>query len=497
MKSLKFRLITLGSAFILLMLLFVQTAGAQVQDDGWSEPYRLSSNLGSVIGAGGRVVTDRYGFVHAFWAESGFDDLRIIVQYARFDGERWSDPIDIYVSAPDSTFGFLSIPVIDKDDNIHLIWTMSQTGPIFYYRAPLSGATSSRNWVREKAIEVPTNRAELVVDNNNTLHIVYSQLEGKEPGVYYMRSEDMGITWSQPYWLHPDKPLNYKPARVIFLKDEVTDALHILWKYDEVIDDFAIGKQILHMFSKDGGDSWSLPFLIDEADEAEDELRAGGMVFAVKNDAAHVVWAGTSTTRREHRYTLDGGETWTETSRVFGELNGSAGDSLVFDGAGNVQFLGQIRFPQGMWNVTFDGTEWSDPSLVYLIRKTSEEEHQGIHIHAINAVVRSGNQLIATFTNSPSEEQLVLYTMQRTIEDVASEAALPLPVPTTVPTATPIPQRTRIAEPTPFPVQPFDLNASFETPTPADGLWVSLIPAAAFAGIVLMVGVVMQRRTRG
>ncbi len=495
MKPLKVSLTLLGGA--LLILLFVQTVGAQVQDDNWSEPYRLSSNLGSVIGAGGRLVTDQYGFVHAFWAEGGFDDLRIIVQYARFDGENWSDPVDIYVTAPDSTFGFLSIPVIDKDDNIHIVWSMSQTGPIFYFHAPISGATSSRNWVREAAIDAPANRAEIAVDRNNKLHMVYSHLEGKEPGVYYMQSEDGGITWSQPYWLHPDKPLNYTPARVIFLKDEVTDGLHILWKYDEVIDDVAVGKQILHMFSKDAGESWSHPFIIDEADEAEDELRAGGMVFAVENDAAHVVWAGTSTTRREHRYTLDGGETWTETFRVFGELNGSAGDSIVFDGAGNVHFLGQIRFPQGMWNIRFDGTEWQDPSLVYLIRKTSVDEHEGIHVHAINSEVSSGNQLFATFTNSPSEDQLFLYVMQRTITDVEQEAILPLPEPTVAPTATPLVQRTKVSEPTPFPVQPFDVNASFETPTPADGLWLSLIPAAAFAGIVLLVGIVLQRRARG
>jgi hypothetical protein len=481
---------------VLFMVMLSGTAVAQVQDDNWSEPYRLSSDIGSVIGAGGRLIADDYGYVHAFWAEDGFSDLRIIVQYARFDGERWSEPVDIFLSAPDSTFGFLSDPVIDKNGYIHLIWTMSQTGPIFYFKAPITGATSARNWMRQASIEVPSNRAELMVDEFGMVHIVYSNLEGKEPGVYYIRSQDEGISWTQPYWIDPDIPLDYSPARVIFKRDEVTGWLHILWKYDEVIDEVGVGKDIRHVYSFNHGDTWSSPFIIDEADEEFDELRAGGMVFAVNNNQVHVVWAGTSTTRREHRFSLDGGKSWSETYRVFGELNGSAGDSLVFDGAGRLHFFGQIRFPQGMWNISWDGESWSNPSLVYLIRKTSEDEHEGIHIHAINGIMRGTKQLVVSFTNSPSEDQLFLYVMHRSLDDIEQREFVNWPTPTPTPQPTPTVARNENVEPTPFPSQPFNLNATFEAESPADGLWASLIPSISLVGVVVMFGFVMRRRAK-
>ena len=118
-------------------------------------------------------------------------------------------------------------------------------------------------------------------------------------------------------------------------------------------------------------------------------------------------------------------------------LNGSAGDSLLIDGDGNVQFLGQIRFPQGMWNITFDGSEWSEPSLVYLIRQSDKDEHQGIHVHAINGTVSQGNLMLATFTNAPAEGHLFLYTMFRRLDEVELIPPLPLPSATPVPEITP------------------------------------------------------------
>lgn len=474
-------------------LFWAGSAAAQVQDDNWSEPARLSTEVGNVLGAGGRLVADEYGNVHLFWAEDGHPGLRTIIQYARFDGDRWSEPVDVWVSAPDSTFGFLSNPIVDNAGNLHIAWTMSQSGPILYARANVHDAYSVQSWQRERPIDVPANRVELEVDAKGVLHMAYSNLEGREPGVYYMRSEDMGVNWTRPYWLEPDIPLNYTPARVIMLRDAVTDTLHLVWKYDETIDDTAIGKDIRHAYSTDGGDTWSHPFIIDEADEEIDELRAGGLVYAVHDDQVHVVWSGTSTTRREHRYSLDGGETWSKTFRVFGELNGSAGDTLLFDGGGNVQFLGQIRFPQGMWNIRWDGESWSEPELVYLIRQTAEDRHEGIHIHAINATVLAGNQLIAAFTNSPSDDQLVLYAMHRTFETVERRPFMPVPTTTPTPLPTPTPQPRTVLEPTPIPFQPFDANADFDPPTPAAGLWVSLIPSILLLGVALVAGVALKR----
>ena len=189
--------------------------------------------------------------------------------------------------------GFLAPPIIDQNDQLHLIFTLSISGPVVYMRSSVLEATSSRGWIRVTQVDIPANRAEIAVDNNDVLHMVYSKFEGFEPGVYYIQSDDFGESWTQPFWVDPDIPTNYKPERAVFKRDEMTDKLHILFKYTETVDEIAQGKDIRHIYSEDSGNSWSIPTIIDTADEATDELRAGGLVFAVRDDRAHVVWAGT------------------------------------------------------------------------------------------------------------------------------------------------------------------------------------------------------------
>lgn len=478
---------------ILIGLIFATTTTqAQVQDHGWSEPFQISNADHTVIGSGGRPAIDKYGNIHMFWAEQSLIDGQYFVQYASFNGNTWSEPVDIFTMPGTATFGFIAPPVIDDNNQIHLLFTLSISGPAVYMRSTIYDAGNSRSWERLPQVDIPANRAEIEVDKEGTLHIVYSKLEGMEPGVYYIRSTDMGETWTQPFWVDPDIPTNYKPERAIFLRDEVTDKLHIVFKYTETIDEIGQGKDIRHVFSEDHGKTWSIPTIIDTADETSDELRAGGLVFAVRDDKVHIVWAGTGTTRREHRYSEDGGKTWSETFRVFGELNGSAGDSLLIDGDGNVQFLGQIRFPQGMWNVTFDGEQWSEPSLVYLIRQSDKDEHQGIHVHAINGTVSQGNLMLATFTNAPAEGHLYLYAMYRRIEGVDLIEPLPMPTQTAVPQITPTVEVT--VEPTAVPTLPAELTVISEAASPARGLWFSIIPALGVMSVAFVIGLVMQKR---
>lgn len=487
----RLRNIPAGFLIFLGFLIITTSAQAQVQDDSWSEPIQLSDPNNSVIGAGGRPVVDRYGNIHILWASQSVIDDQYFIQYSRFNGTVWSEPIDIFTQPADATFGILANPIIDENDNIHVIFTLSTTGPVIYMRSSIYDATTARGWERLPPLNLPANRAELAIDSQGNFHIVYSKLEGKEAGIYYVYSRDQGDTWSQSFWVDPDIPTNYQPERAIFLRDEATDKLHIMYKYAEVIDDNAVGKEIRHVFSHNLGRSWSFPTIIDVADDADDELRAGGLVFNVHNDVAHVVWSGTSTTRREHRYSLDGGRTWSETERVFGELNGSAGDSLLFDGSGNLQFLGQIRFPQGMWNMTFRDGGWENPELVYLIRLSDDDEHQGIHIHAINAAVSQGNLLMATFTNAPSEGHLNLYAMFRRIDDAAFLPPLPMP------TLTPSPEPTAIDQATPIPTVvatlPPELANLPEPGSPSRSIWISMIPAFGLIAIVFGVGFIKQR----
>jgi hypothetical protein len=178
----------------------------------------------------------------------------------------------------------------------------------------------------------------------------------------------------------------------------------------------------------------------------------------VQGQTVHIIWAAGSLPYRNHRFSTDAGQTWSEPVHIFGALHGQAFDGLAVDRAGRVHFFGQIRYPMGIYHAYWDQAQWSKPSLVYLIAAEGSEEGIGdrVHAHFTLPVIRAGNQLVLTFTDGPADPNRRLFVVYKTLDDI-----LPLEnMPTPIPTATPVPMST------PTPLQP--------TPMPA---WTPTLPS--------------------
>jgi len=478
----KKRLVFVICLVIVLSFIGVQISKAQ-ELGGWSAPHRLSSEEGT--SSEGFMVTDQFGFLHVFWIESELPDNRSIIQYARFDGENWSEPLDIYATKPGGEIGFLS-PAVDGQGMLHLIWTAGNNGPVFYTSAPAYDALSAQQWSNPYRIDIPAYRVKLAVDSNNRLHILYGNFYGQEPGVYYTRSEDGAITWTDPIWLDPDIPDNRGPFDIEMGLDDA-GGIHAAWNY--LNPDLGFDA-LRYTHSRDGGDNWELPIEIDEPDESDNELRAARPGMIVQGQNIYIIWAGTEDTNREFRFSTDAGQTWGVPIRIFGGLHGEAiGDGRAIDAAGRLHFIGQIRWPQGLYHAYWDQNHWSVPSMVYLIAQGDKDPiGNRIHAHHVRLAIRSGNQLITTFTNSPGEgEPLALYAMHYILDDVSPLVALPTPTPKPVVTPTPLAVD---STPTPFAVATIPTPPKFDdtaleltsTPAPTFPLWLGLAPVLALLG---------------
>ncbi len=485
-------------AVVITLAGLVKSAGlAQKQDPRWFGPFQLS-NEGSFLISKPELVADPYGFAHAFWAEKQPGESRFVINYARFDGTTWSVPIDIFVSFPDATMGFLYEPVISPDGTIHFFWTLNQTGPVQHFSAPYAGALNARNWTRHSPIPVPAFEGSVIMDSEGSIHLMLTNLFGNNPGLYYTRSDAGGFEFSTPRWLDPDIPPNYGGSNVVLRQDPTNGNLYVVWRYEEKLGDGALsGQQINYLRSIDGGATWSDFRIVDQADEEPTELRADGLLLEAVNNQVHIIWAGVSTTHREALYSLDGGETWKGPVRIFGSLHGGAGDTLVADGSGALHFLGQIRYPQGLYDITWDGSKWGIPSLVYLVSLDAFEPiGDRIHVHNVRAVARRGNQLVTLFTNSPGETQLKLYAMHRTLENVNPEEIQPTPLPSPSPTAFPtealvLPGKT----PTPT-LAPFSTVSPEANFSPGVDLGVSILAVVLVMGLILTGRLLVSRRRR-
>jgi hypothetical protein len=418
---------------LLLSAVWIASAQAQVQGDQWSQPYRLSSGAGK--SSEGNCVADQYGYVHCFWTETLDSDQSTIIQYARFDGTSWTTPNSIYVTGHEIEN---VSPVVDQQGTLHIAWSESYRGPVYYTHAPANDAISARSWARPIRISIPASTLRLRIDAHGVLHMLYIN-QVLNPGVFYVRSADQGATWTPPVWLDPDILPNHVPDSLNFELDD-KGGLHAVWVYG-ALDQDVQPDRVRYAHSLDGGHTWSAPFLIDQVDaEASHFLAAAAPRMIVQGQTVHVLWAAGDQSYRYHRYSTDAGQTWTTPQRLFGTLNGQAGDGLAIDGAGRVHYFAQIRYPQGIYHMIWDGTQWSQPSLIYLIllgEDPNEVMGDRIHAHDTLPVVRDGNQLVLTFADGPADPHRQLYEMHSLLNDVAPQATVPAPLASA--TAAPLP----------------------------------------------------------
>jgi hypothetical protein len=418
-------------------------------------------------------VADQYGYVHCFWTETLFEDQHTILQYARFDGGTWSAPNDIHITSR----GIENMSsVVDQNGTLHIVWTEGFNGPVYYSYAPASNALSAQNWAQPLRIGIPAGVVRFRIDSKGVFHILYIK-RTEDLGVYYVRSIDEGETWSQPVWLDPDILPAHTPDSLNFELDE-NDGLHAVWFYG-ALEREGQADWVRYIHSLDGGETWSVPFMIDRyVEESEHNLTVASPRMIVQDQTVHVIWAAGELPYRYHRFSTDAGQTWSQPRWIFGELHGQAFDGLAMDGAGRVHFLGQIRYPFGIYEATWD-QKWTPPSLVYLIaQEDSEGFGDRVHAHHTYPVVRAGNQLVLTFGDGPADPNRRLFAMHRTLDDIAPLETIP----------TPTPAATLISPPSPIPEQPEPTPAAtavlFHTP----GVQPSgEVPEADFA---LQVGIV-------
>jgi hypothetical protein len=457
-------------------------AQAQAPDRWWSSPFRLSNEQNKASEA--TLVADPYGYVHALWAET-LDDTRNLIMYARFDGQTWSIPIDLYISGPFTSIGNISA-VVDKDGLLQVVWSQGIAGPSFYTHAPANNATSAQFWEKPRVILIPSDRVQLQIDSKGVMHILYVRFAGENPGIYYTRSKDQGATWSTDIYLDPDILPDFGPRSLVFKIDE-TDGLHASWYYVPQ-NTIGAGDWVRYIHSLDGGDTWSKPFTMVKDDSQSGALQSPGPVMAVHGKTVLIIWAaGGDFLVRYYRYSKDSGQTWSAPLRFFDDLNGQAFEGLTVDGDGNFHYFAQVRFPQGIYHGIWNQEQWTSPAMIYLIRSNSDEPMgTKVHAHYTLGVVRLGNQLVLTFTDPPPEPKRKLFAMYRTLNNVGVIAPMPTPTPT--PTPTEIPEET----PTPVPtVSPLSLTANPELapvvdiPSPTSSIW-----SGSIVTIVLLLGTV-------
>ncbi len=293
---------------------------------GWSQPLMLYD--GMVWSAGSTLVADRYGAAHLVWTLSDGQTY----YYSRWDGTGWTVPIDI-LAAPDDVELGLPVLVATTDGRLHLFW--GQDYVMHSWAWSKDAANSARTWSNPETVVIPNGlaqgRIDAKEDHFGALHLVYAIRPG---GVYYVRSEDAGLHWSEPAAV--SRSTSNTIASAPRLDVGLDGRIHVVWDEWPSDGDPARLSEVHYAYSTDGGEDWSNPQQLGGLADR------GGNVLATEDGTVYLAWqagTGSSHVGRFVQRSTDGGNTW-EAPVNFSQIMGQSGyPCMALDSQGTLHIV--------------------------------------------------------------------------------------------------------------------------------------------------------------
>ena len=468
---------------LLLLLQFdLSTGSAQVAEElGWSLPVELSADQEGMHYFP-YIIGDPAGGVHVFWTAWVLRDggSQTWVEYTYWDGEIWSLPIDAFAGDPTTGFAIDARGVVDASGFLHTIW-IDEHG-LEYARRHISSPVSARSWESPVTLDSALYRmigpAKIILGNEGEIYVAYLHPSAEPPGVYFLRSEDHGDTWSLPALVSdPNWPAGNVGRNSYFGVDLllVEDVLHLVWQQPD--------GDLGYARSAAPGLAWSSPML----------LPPGNWPRMVALDAQRLLILAIGSPPGDEgicfkmQYTSsDEGLNWSGPEKILQpQIKGCLGVDVALDADGRANMVASAYTNLGggvayMWYSQFDNGMWLPPQLMSW--PAMPYPSLGDQPDFPTAAITEGNLLHAVFHVT---EGRIWYTSRRlSAAWVQPAASIPSPTIPVVNTATPLPS---LAAPTPTLLAPLG-----QAPGQTIGTFSPIYLASAISLVLILVVLVIR-----
>jgi hypothetical protein len=366
----------------------------------WTDPQMLSSGLLDGSGqplwsAFPALVADPWGGVQAFWTmlprqQDASQDGTLF--WSHWDGSTWSPPIDVQYAQRRPMW--LPMAALDETGRLHLAWMVGAQGSVWYSSALVGQAGSARAWSTPQQIsDLISTGFGLATDSLGQAHIVFCT-GGEDDRCYYSTSSD-GNAWTSAAAIY--NPCDDCSARV---------AVDGRGRIHTVFGSQSTGGKALHYSrSDDAGRTWLPAQEFDRVDDRFDENYgpSWGTVVTLGQDQVHVIWDGAPAGQRWHRWSSDGGNTWSEPQQISADHRGlTLPVAAAFDSAGTLHLVSMgwrdtTGLPSGAFHLTWQNGRWSQPQLIGS-RSDWDAEYCAL-------AITGGNRLVAAWTDKQGPKE--------------------------------------------------------------------------------------------
>lgn len=259
-------------AFVVGMILIGHNH-AMAQSQGWSKPAMLSASLPSSWWPD--IAVDGAGKAYAVWNGSRSDrdtgQSLDLVMYSAWDGQTWSDPKDIMVTAAG---GYTVRPALTVDASNVLHLTYRGETAIYHASAPASVAENAASWSVGYRLSGSGGAyySDVEVDSKGVIHVVWNEQMFATPGLPVIWAGTGGglAQWDGRRWTPYDLQVGSGGGQIYTIWE---DAAGVQW--------FGTSSGVLSF----DGSTWSTFTVSDGLSDSN--------VYAIGQDGDGVMWFGT------------------------------------------------------------------------------------------------------------------------------------------------------------------------------------------------------------
>ena len=412
---------------IFALLQSAYTRPVQAQETIWQTPVQLYETEDFV--AAPFLVGDTAGRLHLLWnerqvEEDGQSSGPPAIYYMVKEGGQWSEPVDVLAQLQGGMERLDG--VVDPCGYIHLVYGGTNE-PFTYSRTKDTYAGSAHSWTQPAMLaDHQQLGGSIALDPAGNLHVTYS---ATKLSIYHRVSSDWGQSWSEPRAISPPLPPE-ETTYALRLAADSDSNLHMTW--GQVM--LPVGYPPLGAFyarSTDGGQSWSESMDVAPPDHIVASILAGG------DGSVHVLYIGrVGFGGRYHRWSADGGLTWSAPQPLVAPEEGSGGLSggdLALDAEGTLHAV--FSAPGGIAHSEWDGRAWSrreqiNKGVPGAQEVMSIEVTQGNHLHAVWESDHHSIWYVEGRSAAPEMPTVPFLPLPTTTPEAARSTPEPVPIPT-------------------------------------------------------------------